>query len=70
MLGEVLKGQLVFVNTDTNLIGIPNSLDPCIITPLEIHAQTKLPYNYTWEDLLGRYVEVVTIDGKVKKLNR
>ena len=67
MEGVVYKGQLTYLDTKGGRIEITSRTDGegrC----LDIDSNTELPQQSTWEDLLGRDVEAVAIDGKVKSI--
>lgn len=67
MQGQVLKGQLTYIDTEKSIIQILDTADDDVIT-LDIDAQTHLPGSWGWERLLGEDVEAIVIDGKTKNV--
>ena len=67
MQGQVLIGQLTYINTEGSQIQITDWVED-EVTTLDIDAQTRLPHSWGWERLLGKNVEVIVIDGKTKNV--
>ena len=67
MHAEVLKGQLVYVDTEEGQIQLMDKGDNRV-TALNIDADTYLPDRNDWENLVGDDIEVVVIDGKTKNV--
>jgi len=65
MRAEVIKGQLIYVDTEESLIQIIDRGDS-EVTDLSIDTDTRLPSAYSWERLVGGDVEAIVIDGKTK----
>ena len=67
MHAEVLKGQLIYVDTEEGQIQLMDKGDNRV-TALNIDADTCLPYKNDWESLVANDIEVVVIDGKTKNI--
>ena len=68
MQGEVLIGQLTYIDSEEGQIQIMDRADGQV-TALDIDAHTRLPASYGWESLVGEDVEAVAIDGRVKSIS-
>ena len=67
MHAEVLKGQLIYVDTEEGQIQLMDRADNQV-TALNIDAETRLPGRNDWQNLVGDDIEVVVIDGKTKNV--
>jgi len=67
MRAGVVKGQLIYVDTEDGQIQVMDSVDHQV-TDLSIDENTRLPANSSWEELVGDDIEVVVIDGKTQNI--
>ena len=67
MHAEVLKGQLIYVDTEKGRIQLMDRADNRVTT-LNIDADTRLPGRNDWENLVGDDIDVVVINGKTKNV--
>jgi len=67
MHAEVLKGQLIYIDTEEGQIQIMDEVDHQV-TALNIDENTKLPANHSWERIVGDDIEAVVINGKTRSL--
>jgi len=68
MKGEVLRGQLIHIDTDQGQIQVSNLANDDVDT-IKIDLTTKLPAQFGWDILLGEYIEVVIVEGEARKVN-
>ncbi|MFC1964936.1 hypothetical protein ACFLWG_02905 [Chloroflexota bacterium] len=67
MNGQFLAGQLTYVITNDGQIQIMDQDTRQVIDidiDIDIDANTELPTSLGWEDIVGKDVEIVAIDGK------
>ena len=67
MHAEVIKGQLIYVDTEEALIQLIDK-DDGEVTDFSIDTDTMLPSAYSWEHLIGGDIGVIVIDGKTKSV--
>lgn len=67
MRAGVVKGQLIYVDTEDSQIQVMDKADHQV-TDLNIDENTRLPANSSWEELVGDDIEVVVIDGKTQNV--
>lgn len=67
MHAEVLRGQLIYVDTEEGQIQLMDRGNNGV-TVLNIDADTRLPGRNDWENLVGDDIDVVIIDGKTKNV--
>jgi hypothetical protein len=65
MRAEVIKGQLIYVDTEEAMIQI-NDKDDGKVIDLNVGTDTTLPAAYSWARLIGTDIEVIVIDGRTK----
>jgi len=65
MQAEIIKGQLIYVDTEEAIIQITGKDDGKVID-LSVGTGTTLPAAYSWERLIGADIEVIVIDGRTK----
>ena len=68
MVAEVIKGELVYINTGGEIIHIIDDYNQQVT--LKIDEDTELPYDYSWPDLMAERIGAVVIDGKVSRVYR
>lgn len=67
MRAGVVKGQLIYVDTEDSQIQVMDKADHQV-TDFNIDENTRLPANSSWEELVGDDIEVVVIDGKTQNV--
>lgn len=67
MHAEVIKGQLIYVDTEDGQIQVMDKADHQV-TDLNIDEGTGLPVNHSWGKLVGDDIEAVVIDGKTQNV--